>query len=155
MWKTVAACAFDALEILGERYLHAGRQSHGMGLSTPKYAWARIGLMPLIPIAVLNEYEPRFGIVGKLCVKWGEAYHHILCVFSPDAVQLVWTSSCRYTRGYAEASFHTVSRTGDVAFGLYLLVALLFSTMMCLPGVVYDVYEGLWQEWMGVVARMS
>ncbi|EEY68396.1 uncharacterized protein PITG_04852 [Phytophthora infestans T30-4] len=107
MWKTVAACAFDALEILGERYLHAGRQSHGMGLSTPKYAWARIGLTLLIPIAVLNEYEPRFGIVGKLCVKWGEAYHHILCVLSPDAVQLVWTSSCRYTRGYAEASFHT------------------------------------------------
>ncbi|KAI9983803.1 hypothetical protein PInf_007878 [Phytophthora infestans] len=75
-----------------------------MGLSTPKYARDMIGLMFLIPIAVLNEYKSRFGIVGKLCVKWGEAY---FCVCTPDAMQLVLTSSCRHTRGYVEASLPT------------------------------------------------
>ncbi|ETP27681.1 hypothetical protein F442_23043, partial [Phytophthora nicotianae P10297] len=51
-----------------DRYLEAARNANALALPPLEYACALISLAFLIPIAVLQNYEARFGITGRLCL---------------------------------------------------------------------------------------
>ncbi|ETK73398.1 hypothetical protein L915_19667 [Phytophthora nicotianae] len=127
----------------GDRYLEAARNANTLALPPLEYACALVSLAFLIPIAVLQDYESRFGITGRLCLRWCEAFHHSCCLFVPDAVQLLWGSTCRYVRATAEAMVAMVERAGDFLMGVYLAVSLLSSLMIYLPRLVYESVEGV------------
>ncbi|ETP09540.1 hypothetical protein F441_14592, partial [Phytophthora nicotianae CJ01A1] len=52
----------------GDRYLEAARKANALSLPPLEYACALISLAFPIPIAVLQDYEARFGITGRLCL---------------------------------------------------------------------------------------
>ncbi|KAG3241341.1 hypothetical protein PI124_g13780 [Phytophthora idaei] len=134
----------------GDRYLGAARSAQALALPPVDYACALVTLAFLIPIAVLRDYETRFGITGRLCLKWCEAFHHSCCLFVPDATQLLWVSSCKYARATGEAVVAVLDRTGDFIVGAYLLASLLLSILIYLPRLVYESVEGVLCGWMGV-----
>ncbi|ETI47741.1 hypothetical protein F443_08101 [Phytophthora nicotianae P1569] len=135
----------------GDRYLEAARNANALALPSLEYACALISLAFLIPIAVLQDYESRFGITGRLCLRWCEAFHHSCCLFVPDAVQLLWVSTCRYARATGEATVAVIERTGDFLMGVYLAVTLLLSMLVYLPRLVYESVEGVLRGPLGVV----
>ncbi|ETO58381.1 hypothetical protein F444_23243 [Phytophthora nicotianae P1976] len=135
----------------GDRYLEAARNANALALPSLEYACALISLAFLIPIAVLQDYESRFGITGRLCLRWCEAFHHSCCLFVPDAVQLLWVSTCRYARATGEATVAVIERTGDFLMGVYLAVSLLLSMLVYLPRLVYESVEGVLRGPLGVV----
>ncbi|KAG3107743.1 hypothetical protein PI125_g12439 [Phytophthora idaei] len=135
----------------GDRYLEAARSAQVLALPPVEYACALVTLAFLIPIAVLRDYEACFGITGRLCLKWCETFHHSCCLFVPDAIQLLWVSSCKYARATGEAVVAVMDRTGDFIVGAYLLASLLLSILIYLPRLVYESGEGVLCGWMGVV----
>ncbi|KAG3239263.1 hypothetical protein PI124_g15790 [Phytophthora idaei] len=135
----------------GDRYLGAARSEQALALPPVDYACALVTLSFLIPIAVLRDYEARIGITGRLCLKWCEAFHHSCCLFVPDAIQLLWVSSCKYVRATGEAVVAVIDRTGDFIVGAYLLASLLLSILIYLPRLVYESVEGVLRGWMGVM----
>jgi hypothetical protein len=108
-WFFVRTCA--------ARFRIAARSPKTQIMSPTEYAWALMGLSFLVPIAVLEEYEEKFGSVGKLCLKWTDAYHYTACIFTPDAAQSSWDWSCVGTKSWVDASKTVDGRTGDFAFG--------------------------------------
>ncbi|ETO73784.1 hypothetical protein F444_10323 [Phytophthora nicotianae P1976] len=126
-----------------DRYLEAARNANALALPPLEYACALISLAFLIPIAVLQDYEARFGITGRLCLRWCEAFHHSCCLFVPDAVQLLWVSTCKYARATGEATVAVIERTGDFLMGIYLAASLLLSLLVYLPRLVYESVEGV------------
>ncbi|KAG2780998.1 hypothetical protein PC129_g14221 [Phytophthora cactorum] len=135
----------------GDRYFEAARSAQSLALPLVKYACALVTLTFLIPIAVLRDYETRFGITGRLYLKWCEALHHSCCLFVPDVIQLLWVSSCKYARATGEAVVAVTDRTGDFIVGAYILASLLLSILIYLPRLVYESVEGILCGWMGVV----
>ncbi|KAG2790220.1 hypothetical protein PC129_g11581 [Phytophthora cactorum] len=131
----------------GDHYLGAARSPQALALPPVDYACALVTLAFLIPIAVLRDYETR---TGRLCLKWCEAFHHSCCLFVPDAIQLLWVSSCKYARATGEAVVAVIDRTGDFIVGTYLLASLLLSILIYLPRLVYESVEGVLCGWMGV-----
>ncbi|KAG3234884.1 hypothetical protein PI124_g20065 [Phytophthora idaei] len=121
----------------GDHYLGAARSAQALALPLVYYACALVTLAFLIPIAVLRDCETRFGITGRLCLKWCEAFHHSCCLFVPDATQLLWVSSCKYARATGEAVVAVIDRTGDFVVGAYLLAPLLLSILIYLPRLVH------------------
>ncbi|ETP46588.1 hypothetical protein F442_07186 [Phytophthora nicotianae P10297] len=135
----------------GDRYLEAARNANGLALPPLENACALVSLTFLIPIAVLQDYEARFGITGWLCLRWCEAFHHSCCLFVPDAVQLLWVSTCKYARATGEATVAVIERTGDFLMGIYLAASLLLSLLVYLPRLVYESVEGVLGGPLGVV----
>ncbi|ETO58394.1 hypothetical protein F444_23228 [Phytophthora nicotianae P1976] len=135
----------------GDRYLEAARNANALALPPLEYACALISLAFLIPIAVLQDYEARFGITGRLCLRWCEAFHHSCCLFVPDAVQLLWVSTGKYARATGEATVAVIERTGDFLMGIYLAASLLLSLLVYLPRLVYESVEGVLGGPLGVV----
>ncbi|ETO82748.1 hypothetical protein F444_03150 [Phytophthora nicotianae P1976] len=138
----------------GDRYLEAARNANALSLPPLEYACALISLAFLIPIAVLQDYEARFGITGRFCLRWCEAFHHSCCLFIPDAVQLLWVSTCKYARATGEATVAVIERTGDFLMGIYLAASLLLSLLVYLPRLVYESVEGVLGGPLGVVLVM-
>ncbi|ETN10599.1 hypothetical protein PPTG_10707 [Phytophthora nicotianae INRA-310] len=136
----------------GDIYLEAARNANALALPPLEYACALVSLAFLIPIAVLQDYESRFGITGRLCLRWCEVFHHSCCLFAPDAVQLLWVSTCRYARATGEATVAVIERTGDFVMGVYLAVTLLLSLLVYLPRLVYESVEAVLGGPIGVVA---
>ncbi|ETO75163.1 hypothetical protein F444_09216 [Phytophthora nicotianae P1976] len=132
-------------------YLEAARNANGLALPPLENACALVSLTFLIPIAVLQDYEARFGITGWLCLRWCEAFHHSCCLFVPDAVQLLWVSTCKYARATAEATVAVIERTGDFLMGICLAASLLLSLLVYLPRLVYESVEGVLGRPLGVV----
>ncbi|KAG3063961.1 hypothetical protein PC122_g18691 [Phytophthora cactorum] len=131
----------------GDRYLEAARTAQALALPPVDYACALVTLAFLIPIAVHQDYKTRFGITGLFCLKWGEALHHSCCLFVPDAIQLLWVSSCKYGRAIREAVVAVIDRTGDFIVGVYVLASLLLSILIYLPpGVRERGGRTLWLE---------
>ncbi|ETN04183.1 hypothetical protein PPTG_14895 [Phytophthora nicotianae INRA-310] len=128
----------------GDRYLDAARNANALSLPPLEYACALISLAFLIPIAVLQDYEVQFGITGRLCLRWCEAFHHSCCLFVPDAVQLLWMSTCKYARATGEATVAVIERTGDFLMGIYLAVSLMLSLLVYLPRLVYESF--VWES---------
>ncbi|ETO84002.1 hypothetical protein F444_02056, partial [Phytophthora nicotianae P1976] len=135
----------------GDRYLEAAQNANALSLPPLEYACALISLVFLIPIAVRQDYEARFGITGRLCLRWCEAFHHSCCLFIPDAVQLLWVSTCKYARATEEATVAVIERTGDFFMGIYLAASLLISLLVYLPQLVYESVEGILGGTLGVV----
>ncbi|EEY67209.1 uncharacterized protein PITG_04161 [Phytophthora infestans T30-4] len=52
---------------------------------SPEHACALMKLLFLVSIAVLEDYEYRFGITGRMCLKYFDAFHHSGCPCVPDA----------------------------------------------------------------------
>ncbi|KAG3088112.1 hypothetical protein PI125_g18445 [Phytophthora idaei] len=113
------------------RYLGAAQSAGALALPPVEYACALVALAFLIPIAVLRDCKVHFGNTGRLCLKWCEAFHHSCCLFVPDAIQLLWVSSCKYARATCEAVVVVIDRTGDFIVGAYLLASLLLSILIC------------------------
>ncbi|KAG1695897.1 hypothetical protein DVH05_019252 [Phytophthora capsici] len=134
----------------GDRYLSAARSAEALALPPPEYACALVSFLSLIPIAVLRDYEAKFGIVGRLSLKWCEAFHHTCCLFVPDAAQLLWSAGGRYTRATGEAVVAAGERTGDFVVGLYVLLSLLVASAIYLPRVLYGTVEGVLLGWRSV-----
>ncbi|ETP28162.1 hypothetical protein F442_22551 [Phytophthora nicotianae P10297] len=126
-----------------DRYLEAARNANALALPPLEYVCALISLAFLIPIAVLQDYEARFGITGRLWLRWCEAFHHSCCLFVPDAVQLLWVSTCKYARATGEAMVAVIERTDDFLMGIYLAASLLLSLLVYLPRLVYESVEGV------------
>ncbi|ETI38407.1 hypothetical protein F443_15855 [Phytophthora nicotianae P1569] len=122
----------------GDRYLRAVRNAEALALPPAEYACWLATFRFLILMAVLRDYEVRFGIAGHLYRKWCEAFHHTCCLCVPDTVQMLWTSSGKYARATDEAVVHAVERTGDFAVGLYLLLSLLMACAIYLPHALYE-----------------
>ncbi|ETP28391.1 hypothetical protein F442_22315 [Phytophthora nicotianae P10297] len=139
------------LRNVSDRYLEAARNANALALPPLEYACALISLAFLIPIAVLQDYEARFGITGRLCLRWCEAFHHSCCLFVPDAAQLLWVSTCTYARATGEATAAVIERTGDFLMGIYLAVSLLLSLLVYLPRLVYESVEGVLGGPLGVL----
>ncbi|ETN11634.1 hypothetical protein PPTG_10472 [Phytophthora nicotianae INRA-310] len=135
----------------GDRYLEAARNANALALPPLEYACALISLAFLVFITVLQDYESRFGITGRLCLRWCEAFHHSCCLFVPDAVQLLWVSTCKYARATGEATVAVIERTGDILTGVYLAVTLLLTMLVYLPRLVFERVEGVLGGPIGVV----
>jgi hypothetical protein len=142
VWFFVQTCS--------ERFRQAVENPLTQAMSPAGYAWGLVGLSFHVPIAVLEEYESRFGSVGKLCLKWTDAYHYTACVFSPDVLQTSWSWSCMGAKGYVDASKAAAGRTGDFVFGIYLLITLAILLVVYVPCIPYDLLEGVLQGWKGV-----
>ncbi|ETM55724.1 hypothetical protein L914_01104 [Phytophthora nicotianae] len=92
----------------------------------------------------------RFGITGRLCLRWCETFHHSRCMFVPDAIQLLWVLTCKYARATGEAAMAVIERTGHFLVGTYLTAARLQSMLVYLPRLVYESVEGVLGGWIGV-----
>ncbi|ETL77993.1 hypothetical protein L917_21133 [Phytophthora nicotianae] len=138
----------------GDRYLEAARNANALALPPLEYACALISLAFLVFITVLQDYESRFGITGRLCLRWCEAFHHSCCLFVPDAVQLLWVSTCKYARATGEATVAVIERTGDFLTGVYLAVTLLLTMLVYLPRLMFERVEGVLGGPIGVILAM-
>ncbi|ETI30298.1 hypothetical protein F443_22581, partial [Phytophthora nicotianae P1569] len=95
----------------------------------------------LNPVAVLRDYEARFGITGHLRLKWCEVY----------AIWLLWVSSYKCVGATGEAAVTAVGGIGDLVVGGYLLASLWLSILICLPRLIYGSIEGVQRGWVGVL----
>ncbi|ETP54062.1 hypothetical protein F442_01113 [Phytophthora nicotianae P10297] len=92
----------------------------------------------------------RFGITGRLGLRWCETFHHSRCMFVPDAIQLLWVLTCKYARATGEAAMAVIERTGHFLVGTYLTAARLQSMLVYLPRLVYESVEGVLGGWIDV-----
>ncbi|KAG6970398.1 hypothetical protein JG688_00004891 [Phytophthora aleatoria] len=109
----------------------------------------------IVPIAVLRDYEQWFDAGERMLCMWWMTWHHIVCVFMPDAVQEEWRGSWQYGRASCEAIVAVGGRMGDFIYGSCLTVMLSLSLAAYLPKLVYDVLEGVFMGWKGVAILLA
>lgn len=151
----VGALCWKHIELalrVAEGYVTTIKNEELRTLQAGEYVWALCEAVFVVPMEVIDANRSEYGAYGDLAYKGWDFQRELWCVYIPDTLQQLYSSSCRYACGWLTACVASYRRAQGLVSGTFWVVMLLSAVGLYIPLTLLRVLEVVLRGWKGVMA---
>lgn len=139
---------------VAEGYVAVIKDDELRALQTGEYLWALFEAIFAVPMEVIEARKEEYGAYGVLAFKGWDFLRELWCVYVPDTLQQLCSSSCCYAWGWLNACVASYRRAHGLVSGAFWAIMLVLAVCVYVPLTVLRVLEVLLRGWKGVLITL-
>lgn len=157
LMTNVCALCWKHIELnlrVAEGYVAVVKDERLRALQPGEYVWALFEALFAVPMEILGANEEEYGAYGVLAYKGWDFLRELWCVYVPDTLQQLCSSSRCYACGWLNACVASYRRAHGLVGGTFWAIMLVLAVCVYVPLTVLRVLEVLLRGWKGVLVTL-